>query len=153
NFDALFTAQDHPVRELQDTFYIKDIKAKLPDKFLVQQVKKAHETGISGSKGWKYVWKEEEAKKSVLRTHTTALSAHALASLSKSKSKYGKFFALGKCFRNETLDWSHGFEFNQTEGIVIAPEANFRHLLGYLHEFFKKMGFEKIKFVPAYFPY
>ena len=24
NFDALFTPQDHPVREMQDTFFIKD---------------------------------------------------------------------------------------------------------------------------------
>ncbi len=29
NFDALFTAQDHPVRDLQDTFYLKN-KGKLP---------------------------------------------------------------------------------------------------------------------------
>jgi len=65
----------------------------------------------------------------------------------------GKFFAIGKCFRNETVDWGHLFEFNQTEGIVIDKDANFRHLLGYLKEFFKKMGFEKVRFVPSYFPY
>jgi phenylalanyl-tRNA synthetase alpha chain len=153
NFDALFTAQDHPVRELQDTFYIKEVKGKLPDKSVVQKVKQAHESGVAGSKGWGSDWKEKEAQRAILRTHTTALSARTLYSLSKLKEKKGKFFALGKCFRNETLDWSHGFEFNQTEGIVIAPEANFRHLLGYLQEFFKKMGFNKIKFVPAYFPY
>ena len=150
NFDALFTAQDHPVRELQDTFYIKNIKAKLPDKRLVENVKKAHESGVANSKGWQSFWKEDEAKKVILRTHTTCLSAQTLAKL---KEKSGKFFAIGKCFRNETVDWSHGFEFNQTEGIVIDKNANFRHLLGYLKEFFKKMGFEKIKFVPAYFPY
>ncbi len=151
NFDALFTAQDHPVRELQDTFYIKNVKAKLPDKKLVDNVKEAHESGVSGSKGWQNIWKEDEAKKVILRTHTTCLSAHILAKLKK--EKFGKFFAVGKCFRNETVDWSHGFEFNQTEGIVIDKNSNFRHLLGYLKEFFKKMGFEKIKFVPAYFPY
>ncbi|MBI2004353.1 phenylalanine--tRNA ligase subunit alpha, partial [Candidatus Pacearchaeota archaeon] len=39
------------------------------------------------------------------------------------------------------------------EGIVVDKNANFRHLLGYLKEFFKKMGFEKIRFRPAYFPY
>jgi len=153
NFDALFTAQDHPVRELQDTFYIKDVKGKLPDKSLVKQVKKAHESGVKESKGWQYEWREDEAKKVILRTHTTCLSAKTLARLKENKDKQGKFFAIGKCFRNETLDWSHGFEFNQTEGIVIDREANFRHLLGYLHEFFKKMGFEKIRFAPAYFPY
>jgi len=153
NFDALFTAQDHPVRELQDTFYLKGIQGKLPDKSVVQAVKASHETGIKGSRGWQYKWNEKEAERIVLRTHTTCLSAHTLASMKDSKDKTGKFFAIGKCFRNETVDWSHGFEFNQTEGIVIDKNANFRHLLGYLHEFYLKMGFEKVKFVPSYFPY
>lgn len=152
NFDALFTAQDHPVRELQDTFYL-NIKGKLPDRKFVNKVKEAHERGIQGSKGWQYSWSEEDAKKVVLRTHTTCLSALTLANLSKLKVKGGKFFAIGKCFRNETLDWSHGFEFNQTEGIVVDKNANFKHLLGYLKEFFKKMGHDKIRFRPSYFPY
>mgnify|MGYP001558338964 CR=1 FL=1 len=60
---------------------------------------------------------------------------------------------MGKCFRNETVDWSHGFEFNQTEGIVVDKDANFRNLLGYLKEFAKKMGYEKVRFRPSYFPY
>ena len=153
NFDALFTAQDHPVREMQDTFFIKDIEGKLPSKEIVDNVKKAHESGIERSRGWQYQWKEKEARKVLLRTHTTCLSAQTLASLRSSKDKTGKFFSVGKCFRNETLDWSHGFEFNQTEGIVIDKNANFCNLLGYLKEFFTKMGFSEIKFVPSYFPY
>jgi phenylalanyl-tRNA synthetase alpha chain len=161
-FDALFTAQDHPVRELQDTFYLGgDVeKGKLPDskgltntKDIVEKVKEMHENGgESGSKGWGYKWNEEEAKKNVLRTHTTILSALTLARLNKDDLP-AKFFALGKCFRNEALDWKHLFEFNQTEGIVIDRNANFRNLLGYLKEFFKKMGFPQARFRPAFFPY
>ena len=151
NFDALFTAQDHPVREMQDTFFINK-KAELPDKKIVRNVKETHEKGISGSKGWQYKWDEEEAKKIVLRTHTTCLSAQTLANLKKENIP-AKFFAIGKCFRNETIDWSHGFEFYQTEGIVIDRDVNLRHLLGYLKQFYSKMGFEKIRFRPSYFPY
>ncbi len=151
NFDALFTAQDHPVREMQDTFFL-DKQTTLPDKKLVKAVQESHETGVEGSKGWQYSWDEEDAKKLVLRTHTTCLSAQTLAKLNPEEIP-GKFFAVGKCFRNETVDWGHGFEFNQTEGIVVDPNANFRHLLGYLQEFAKKMGFEKVRFRPAYFPY
>jgi len=151
NFDALFTAQDHPVREMQDTFFI-DKKTSLPEKEIVEAVKKSHEQGVDKSKGWNYVWSEEEAKKLVLRTHTTCLSAQTLAKIKKQKLPQ-KFFNIGKCFRNETVDWSHGFEFNQTDGIVVDKNANFRHLLGYLKQFFNKMGFEKIRFNPAYFPY
>jgi len=155
NFDALFTAQDHPVREIHDTFFIKDVKGNLPDKKIVEAVKKSHEVGVSGSKGWKYSWKEDEAKKVILRTHTTALSVNTLAKLGQDKLKQlpAKYFAIGKCFRNDTLDWNHGFEFNQTEGIVVDENANFRHLIGYLKEFAKKMGYEKVRFRPHYFPY
>ncbi|MCK5624349.1 phenylalanine--tRNA ligase subunit alpha [Candidatus Pacearchaeota archaeon] len=151
NFDTLFTAQDHPVREMQDTFFINKEK-ELPDKELVKAIKDSHEKGVAGSKGWEYNWEEKQAKKAVLRTHTTCLSSQTLAKL-KEKDLPVKFFALGKCFRNETVDWSHGFEFNQTEGIVVDKNANFRHLLGYLKQFFDKMGFKKIRMRPAYFPY
>ncbi len=151
NFDALFTAQDHPVREIHDTFFINK-KGKLPDKKIVDSVKKAHEQGTRGSKGWGYKWNEDEARKLVLRTHTTCLSAQTLAKL-KDKDLPAKFFSIGINFRNETVDWNHGFELLQTDGIVVDENANFRNLLGYLKQFAKKMGFEKIRFRPAYFPY
>jgi len=153
NFDSLFTAQDHPVREMQDTFFIKNKIAKLPDKKLVEEIKAAHEGRIKGSKGWQYEWKEEDAKKIVLRTHTTCLSTQTLREIKKNKEFPAKYFALGKCFRNETIDAGHLFEFNQTEGIVIDKNATFKQLLGYLKAFLNKMGFEKIRFRPHYFPY
>jgi len=146
NFDALFTAQDLP-------------EFKKGEKNIVEEVKKIHQGGeeIEGgiSKGWEQEWGEEKAKKVLLRTHTTTLSIQTLEKISKKlpQNVPAKYFALGKCFRNETVDWSHGFEFNQTEGIVVDENANFRQLLGYLIEFFKKMGYEKIRIRPGYFPY
>jgi len=155
-FDSLFTAQDHPVREMQDTFYLKGLKGKVPsDKDIVEGIKGAHEGGVDGSKGWQQDWDEEDAKRVLLRTHTTCLSAQKISEIGKSmkKGESFKFFALGKCFRNETVDWSHGFEFNQTEGIVVDEDANFVQLLGYLKQFFSKMGYEKLRWRPAYFSY
>lgn len=151
-FDALFTPQDHPAREMQDTFFIKEAIAKLPDTKIVNAVKQSHEEGVGGSRGWKSKWTEKEAKKVVLRTHTTGLSARTLASL-KPGDMPAKYFAIGKVFRNEAVDWSHGFEFYQTEGIVVDPKASLRHLLGYLREFYQKMGYDKVKFVPSFFAY
>lgn len=152
NFDALFTAQDHPAREMQDTFFIKEKEGKLPSGQTTEKIKQAHESGIDGSKGWRYNWQEKEAKRVVLRTHTTAISAQTLAQLKESDLPI-KYFTIGKVFRNETLDWKHAFEFYQTEGIVVDESANFRHLLGYLKEFYKKMGFEKIKFFPTFYAF
>jgi len=154
NLDALFVPQDHPARDLQDTFYIKNpATGKLPSPALVKKIKAAHETGGStGSTGWQSSWSEEIAAKNILRTHTTGLSAMALSKLKKSDLP-AKFFALGPNFRNESLDWKHNFEFNQVEGIVVDPKANLQHLFGYLQEFYAKMGFPKIRMVPSYYPY
>lgn len=152
NFDVLFTPQDHPVREMQDTFFIKDVHGKLPNEKIVSAVKKVHEQGTDNSMGWKYKFNENESKKVMLRTHTTCLSAKKLSELKKLDLP-AKFFSVSKVFRNETLDWKHGFEFNQAEGIVIDPNANFRNLIGYLKEFAKKMGYDKIRIQPSYFPY
>jgi phenylalanyl-tRNA synthetase alpha chain len=151
NFDALYTAQDHPARDMQDTFFIKNPKfGNLPK--IYSNIKKSHENGVEGSLGYNYKWDINEAKKNILRTHTTVLSAKTISEL-KQNNLPCKFFAVGKVFRNETVDWSHLFEFIQTEGIVVSEEVNFKHLLGYLKLFFNKMGFEKIKFRPSYFAF
>lgn len=152
NFDALFVPQDHPAREAQDTFYVEG-RGTLPSMALVSRVRKAHEAGhSSASRGWQYKWEKNRAKELVLRTHTTLLSARTLAAI-KQTDHPAKYFAIGRCFRNEALDWSHLFEFDQTEGIVIDENANFKHLIGYLKEFFKKMGFSRVRFRPGFFPY
>jgi phenylalanyl-tRNA synthetase alpha chain len=144
NFDALFQPQDHPARDLADTFYLQG-EGELPeDKKLVDRVKKSHEHG------WKYKWSENEAKKLVLRTHTTALSARYLANLKQTPKKY---FAVGRVFRNESTDFKHLAEFHQVEGIIAWENATFTDLLGILKEFYAKLGFEKIRFRPSYFPY
>jgi phenylalanyl-tRNA synthetase alpha chain len=145
NFDALFQPQDHPARELADTFYI-DKKIPLPkDKALVERVKKAHE------EGWKYKWDPKEASKAVLRTHTTCLSARYLAAMKDKKPR--KYFAIGRVFRNEATDYKHLAEFHQVEGIIAWEKAKFTDLLGILKEFYRKLGFEKIRFRPSFFPY
>ena len=153
DLDALFVPQDHPARDMQDTFYIKDPKyGKLP-KDLVMKVKAAHENGFAtGSKGWRYKWSGEIAKENLLRTHNTVLSAQAISRLKKSDLP-AKFFSVGKVFRNETLSWKSLFEFIQVEGIVVDPNANFKHLKGYLKEFFAKMGFPDVRIRPGHFPY
>jgi phenylalanyl-tRNA synthetase alpha chain len=120
---------------------------------LAKRVKAAHENGFTtGSKGWQYNWSDEIAKENLLRTHTTVLSAQAIAKLKK-ENLPAKFFSVGKVFRNETLSWKSLFEFIQVEGIVVDPNANFMHLKGYLKEFFAKMGFPDVRIRPGSFPY
>ncbi len=154
DLDALFVPQDHPARTMQDTFYLGDKKIMhglLPADY--KKIKAVHETGgKTGSTGWKTSWSEEEAKQVLLRTHTTVLSALKLYELTDNDLP-AKFFNVGKVFRNEALDWKHQFEFYQVDGIVVDPNANFKHLKGYLRQFFMKMGYPDVRIRPAHFPY
>ncbi|MEM4247072.1 MAG: phenylalanine--tRNA ligase subunit alpha [Candidatus Woesearchaeota archaeon] len=153
NMDSLYIPQDHPAREMQDTFFLKNPNKALLPKELVSKVKAVHEYGgNTGSTGWQQPWSEEKAMELLLRTHNTVLSAQAISQL-REKDLPAKFFSVVKVFRNETLDWKHLFEFYQVEGIVVDPNANLANLQGYLKEFFKKMGFEKIRLRPSHFPY
>jgi len=152
NFDALFIPQDHPAREMQDTFYLKDMVDKNVRKnSLVETIKNIHENGgNTGSRGWGYKWSIAEAEKMVLRTHTTPIT---LQYLYKNKPSSAKVFSIDKVFRNENLDSRHLFEFHQYEGIVTGKKVTLRHLIGILSSFYKELGFKKVKFWPTYFPY
>lgn len=145
NFDALFTPQDHPARELQDTFYLDAIKSK---KFASsEQIRTVSE---SHKKNWRYNWDINEAKKTVLRTHTTCVTIKHLA---EKKPDEARIFSLGRVFRNEKVSYKHLVEFNQIEGIVVGKDANLRNLMGIQREFYKRIGITKIKFWPTFFPY
>jgi phenylalanyl-tRNA synthetase alpha chain len=150
NFDCLFQPQDHAAREMQDTFYVKSPETTdLPPDDLVEKVGHAHVNGGgTGSEGWGYQWDVNVARQSLLRTHTTCVSARFLAE----KKPPLKMFSVGRVFRRETVTYKHLPEFHQVEGIVAAEGINFRNLLGILKEFYHQLGFE-VRFRPAYFPY
>jgi phenylalanyl-tRNA synthetase alpha chain len=145
NFDALFTPQDHPAREMQDTFYIKD---KIAQDFAAQS--QINSVAASHKKGWKYPWSLDVARKMVLRTHTTCVTIKYLA---ENKPSEARVFSLGRVFRNEKVSYKHLVEFNQVEGIVVGKNVSLRDLMGIQTQFYKKLGLNKIKFWPTFFPY
>ncbi|XP_012889708.1 PREDICTED: phenylalanine--tRNA ligase alpha subunit isoform X1 [Dipodomys ordii] len=142
NFDALFQPQQHPARDQHDTFFLRDPAEalQLPMDY-VQRVKRTHSQGGYGSQGYKYSWKLDEAKKNLLRTHTTSASARALYRLAQKKPfTPAKYFSIDRVFRNETLDATHLAEFHQIEGVVADHGLNLGHLMGVLREFFTKLA-------------
>ncbi|HUT38057.1 MAG TPA: phenylalanine--tRNA ligase subunit alpha [Methanoregula sp.] len=148
NFDALFQPQDHPAREMQDTFYLNE-EAPLPAGW--EKVRDMHERGgETSSNGWGGTWDKKKAEQCVLRTHTTTLSIQHLAA---NPNPPVKAFCISRVYRREAIDPTHTPEFEQLEGIVMDKGVSFRHLLGYLKEFYGRMGFEDVRFRPAYFPY
>lgn len=152
NFDALFIPQDHPGRDMQDTLYLEGLSDKgMTRTGVVANVASTHEDGWkTGSRGWGYTWRIEEARRLVLRTHNTVLTVRAL---SESKEKETRVFAVSKVYRNENLDYKHLAEFHQMDGIIVGEGLNVRHLMGFLTEFYKKLGMKDVKLWPTYFPY
>jgi len=161
NFDAMFVPQQHPARDMQDTFYISDPPEALsPPKAYYDRVRKVHESGDAdiGSIGYRAPWQEEESKKLVLRTHTTASSTNMLYKLAKicrgepieegEEKEYthgatkkttqehddgfrpAKLFSIDRVFRNETMDATHLAEFHQVEGVVADRNLTLSDLIG-----------------------
>ncbi|OCH87914.1 hypothetical protein OBBRIDRAFT_820437 [Obba rivulosa] len=181
-FDALFVPQQHPAREVQDTFYLSDPSTSLPPPAdYYARVSKVHEHGDYGSTGYRAPWSDAESRKLLLRTHTTASSASMLYKLAakcrgedidsstdepaahaadaKKKGANGdgfrpaKLFSIDRVFRNETMDATHLAEFHQVEGVVADRGLTLADLIGFMRVFFKKMGIENLRFKPAYNPY
>jgi len=155
NFDSLFQPQQHPARDAHDTFFV-DSPATCKNYPLdyMERVKKVHSQGGFGSQGYVYDWKEQEAQKNILRTHTTAVSAKMLYKLAQQDEfKPVRYFSIDRVFRNESLDATHLAEFHQVEGFIADRGLTLGDLMGTLREFFKKLGMDKLRFKPAYNPY
>ncbi len=145
NFDALFTPQDHPARDMQDTFYISASRQPIPaTRDQISKVSRVHR------QRWNLLWNTQEGLRLVLRTHTTPVTVQHLA---KVKSEVGRFFSVGKVFRNEKVSYKHLVEFHQVEGVAAAPDASLCELMGLQKEFYSKMGIKRVKFWPTFFPY
>jgi phenylalanyl-tRNA synthetase alpha chain len=155
NFDALYTPQDHPAREIFGIYFVKNPKFGDIGAYeaTVANVKATHENGwITGSSGWGYSYSVQEAKRLILRGHGTCLSARTL--LSKELEVPGMYFSIAHCFRPEVVDKTHLAEFNQVEGIVVDEKLTLRDLLGVLAKFAIEIaGADKVCFKPDYFPF
>jgi len=136
-------------------FFLKQPnESKIEDEEYLERVKKVHSEGGYGSIGWRYNWKLNEAKKNLLRTHTTAISSRVLYQLAKQQPfRPKKYFSIDRVFRNETIDATHLAEFHQVEGFIADYNLTLGHLIGIIAEFFKQIGISDVKFKPAYNPY
>ncbi len=153
DMDALFMPQFHPARNIHDVYFVKDpVAARQIEAPFGKQVAAAHKNGgKTGSTGWKYSFDLERAKRLVLRSQGTAVSARTLASGPKIP---GKYFSIARCFRYDAVDATHAPDFYQVEGIVLGNDINFRTLLGLLKLFGQEIAkAAEFQFRPAYFPF
>lgn len=153
-FDSLFVPQDHPAREMQDTFYLSNPqKLSIAKEESLGIIKQAH------LESWGGEWKTEVAEQALLRTHTTNVSAREMGKIirerSKNKEAYQfpiKLFSIGRVFRNENIDYKHLTDFYHTDGIIIGNNLTLANLFDTLISIYKAFGM-KVRFKPAYFPF
>lgn len=130
NFDVLNIPQNHPARDMQDTFWL-------------QGNQKEQLTIDRGQL--------TESQKFLLRTHTSAVQARYM-------EEHQPPFAIsvpGRVFRHEATDATHEVQFYQIEGLMVGEDVTLAHLKGTLETFFKKLfGAEsRIRFRPSFFPF
>jgi phenylalanyl-tRNA synthetase alpha chain len=125
NFDALNVPKDHPARDMQDTFWVKD----------------AEHTQKNGSA---YVPR-------LLRTHTSPMQVHFME---KNKPPF-RILCPGRVFRKEATDATHEMQFQQFEGLYVDKEVSLATLKSVLNDFFDKFFEKDIdvRFRPSYFPF
>lgn len=155
NMDVMWIPQDHPARDEQDTFYLEG-KANVPEEY-VGKVKSMHEAGIKRTHTTLGDWSEDITRKRLLRTHSTATTFRTLSKLGKllkeGKEINGKYFYVANNFRNEAIDATHLAEFYQAEGFIIGDDLSLADLMGFIKDYYGKLGINKIKFKPTFNPY
>jgi phenylalanyl-tRNA synthetase alpha chain len=151
NMDALFIPQDHPAREMQDTFYLDNPASMDIPQDILDAWQAIHlNGGDTGSTGWGGNYSNEVSKRGLLRTHTTVNTIQYLA---RNPNKACRVFAVDRVFRKEAIDRTHLPEFHQIEGIIMEEGANLQMLVTTLKTFYAKMGCPEVRVRPAYFPY
>lgn len=131
NFDALNLPKDHPARDMQDTFWVKE------------KIKKE---------------KEERSERKVLRTHVTCVSAREIEKAKKEGRIPCAYISIGKVFRNEATDATHEMQFFQIDGTMVGKTKDgisLSNLKGVLDFFYKEMlGSDvTVEFRPSFFPF
>ncbi|MEW6542811.1 MAG: phenylalanine--tRNA ligase subunit alpha [Nitrospirota bacterium] len=155
NMDALYMPQFHPARAIHDVYFVKQPTHAREDgshePFLARVAAVHRDGGDTGSTGWGYDYDLARARRLVLRSQGTAVSARTVAAGPKVP---GKYFSIARCFRYDQADATHATDFFQIEGIVLGSDINFRTLLGLLDLFAREVAQAKeSRFLPAYFPF
>jgi phenylalanyl-tRNA synthetase alpha chain len=127
NFDALNTPPDHPARNEQDTFYLKERGARSKE-----------QEGLQGGR-------------LLMRTQTSPVQ---IRTMQKQKPPL-RILAPGRCYRRDEIDATHLMSFHQMEGLVVAEGVTLADMKGTLEFFFRELlGADlKFRFRPHFFPF
>lgn len=125
-FDALNTPDDHPARDMQDTFYFP-------------------KTTRFGNIA------QHSTERYVLRTQTSTVQIRTLLN----QNPPIRILAPGRCFRRDSVDATHSANFHQIEGLYVDKHVTVCDLKDLLEHFIHALfGSEaQIRLRPSFFPF
>ncbi len=129
NFDALNIPKNHPARDMQDTFWVKD--KRVSNKY-------GEDVGY------------------VLRTHTSGVQIRTMEKWVKENREFPiAMISPGKVFRNEATDATHEAQFHQIELLYVAKDASLAMMIGVMEKLFSEYfgGDIKIRLRSSYFAF
>ncbi len=132
NFSALNFPQEHPARDMQDTFFVsKSLTSLTP--------------ALSFGEG------RGEAGDIALRTHTSSVQVRMMEA---GKPPFRAIMP-GRVYRNEAISARAHCFFHQVEGLYVDENVSFADLKQTLYHFVKELYDEgtKVRFRPSYFPF
>lgn len=156
NADVLFMPQEHPARSIQDVLWVERLQGREPPAELLARVAAVHEgRPLPGEvepvgPGWRYPYDPAIARRPVLRSQTTAVSARYLFGR---PSPPFRMFCLDRNFRRDSVDATHHVEFTQCEGVVGAEGTSLRDLVGIFRALAEGIGIRELKIRPGFFPF
>ena len=153
NMDALFIPQDHPAREMQDTFYLDNPKSIPLSEDMMATWSEIHLTGgQTDSTGWGGEFSKETSQRAYCGLIQRSIQfniwpgqpSKTLPDVYCRSSIQKKRLLIELTFPNST---------KLKEGIIMEEGANLQMLVTTLKTFYAKMGYPEVRVRPAYFPY
>lgn len=136
NFDALNFPKNHPARDMQDTFWLKN--QNLNNQFTNHKPQSDQPPSSL-------------TNNLLLRTHTSPVQIRYL----ETHKPPCAIIVPGKVYRNEATDATHEAQFYQVEGLYVAEKVSMAELKGTLLHLFKGYFGEDTDIImrPSFFPF
>lgn len=130
NFDALNIPEDHPARDLWDTFWLRRNNKKGKNK----------KGNIATT-----------SERLLMRTHTSPVQVRYM----ETHQPPFRIIVPGKVFRYEATDASHDIEFFQLEGLLVGEKVSVANLKSTVELFFRQLfGVPlALRLRPSFFPF
>ncbi|MCL5017593.1 MAG: phenylalanine--tRNA ligase subunit alpha [Patescibacteria group bacterium] len=143
NFDALNIPENHPAREMHDTFWLSQNLTN--NKRQMTNDKEFRKGDISSRQS------SVVGGRLLLRTHTSPMQIRYM----ESHKPPFQIIVPGRVFRYEATDASHEINFNQIECLMVGKDVNLSNFKFIIEEFFSRL-FKKsitVRLRPSYFPF